>query len=114
MANTTFHPFLAVHRPVPPDSRYFGQLPSGFGYILLHFVALHQSIRSDQPGVEQLHKYPDDVGAGGKWEKGDVGSGHLGIPAAVNEAVQHFRRFHSLKSRQPSECDPRSGRGEWR
>ena len=30
---------------------------------------------------------PDDVGAGGKWEKGDVGSGHLGIPTAVNEAV---------------------------
>ena len=22
-----------------------------------------------------------------KWEKGDVGSGHLGIPTAVNEAV---------------------------
>ena len=31
---------------------------------------------------------PDDVGAGGKWEKGDMGSGHLGIPTAVNEAVQ--------------------------
>ena len=30
---------------------------------------------------------PDDVGTGGKWEKGDVGSGHLGIPTAVNEAV---------------------------
>ena len=30
---------------------------------------------------------PDDVGAGGKWEKGDVGSGHLRIPTAVNEAV---------------------------
>ena len=85
-------PVLAVHRPGPPDSRYFGQLPPGFGHILLHFVALHQSSRSDQPGVEQLlHTTiprPDDVGAGGKWGKGDVGSGHLGIPtAAVNEAV---------------------------
>ena len=28
------------------------------------------------------------MGAGGKWEKGDMGSGHLGIPTAVNEAVQ--------------------------
>ena len=55
LANTTFHPFLAVHRPGRPHSRYFGQLPPGFGHILLHFVALHQSIRSDQPGVEQLH-----------------------------------------------------------
>ena len=58
LANTTFHPFLAVHRPGPPDSRYFGQLPPGFGHILLHFVALHQSSRFDQPGVEQLQKYP--------------------------------------------------------
>ena len=45
-------------------------LPPGFGHILLHFVALHQSIRSDQPGVEQLPgtQIPrlDDVGAGGK------------------------------------------------
>ena len=102
MANSTVHPFLPVHRPGPPDSRYVGQLPPGFGHILFHFVSLHQSIRFDQPGVEQLHKYPatadvfhlfykiprpDDVGAGGKREKGDVGSGHLGIPTAVNEAV---------------------------
>ena len=29
-----------------------------FGHIVLHFVALHQSSRSDQPGVEQLRKYP--------------------------------------------------------
>ena len=31
------HPFLAVHRPGLPDSRYFGQLPPGFGHILLLF-----------------------------------------------------------------------------
>ena len=54
LTNTTFHPFLAVHRPGRPDSRYFGQLPPGFGHILLYFVALHQSIRSEQNGVE-LH-----------------------------------------------------------
>ena len=58
LANTTFHPFLAVQRPGPPDSRYFGQLPPVFGHIFLHFVALHQSSRSDQHGVEQLQKYP--------------------------------------------------------
>ena len=44
-------PVLAVHRPGPPDSRYFGQLPPGFGHILLRFVALHQSIRFDQRGA---------------------------------------------------------------
>ena len=41
--------------------------------------------------VQEIHtKYiprPDDVGAGGKWEKDEVGSGHLGIPTAVNEGV---------------------------
>ena len=58
MANTTFHPFLAVHRLGPPDSRYFGQLPHGFGHILLRFVALHQSIRSDQPGVKEYSTGP--------------------------------------------------------
>ena len=58
LANTTFHLSLAVQRPGPPDSRYFGQLPPVFGHIFMHFVALHQSSRSDQPGVEQLQKYP--------------------------------------------------------
>ena len=57
LANTTFHMFLAAHRPEPPDSRYFGQLSPGFGHILLHFVALHQSIRSDQPGVKEYTLY---------------------------------------------------------
>ena len=61
--------------------------PTRFGHIFLHFVA-HQSSRSDQPGVERLQKYPAQMtGAGGKWEEGDLGSGHLGIPTAVNEAV---------------------------
>ena len=35
LANTTFHTFLVVHRPGPPGSRYFGQLPRFWP----HFVA---------------------------------------------------------------------------
>ena len=85
LVNTTFHPFLAEDLPGPPVFRYFGQLPPVFGHIFLHFVA-HQSSRSDQPGVERLQKYPAQMtGAGGKWEEGDLGSGHLGIPTAVKK-----------------------------
>ena len=58
-----------------------------------HFVAFRCSspVHSIWPAwrrtTTQIPR-PDDVGAGGKRDKGDVGSGHLGIPPAVNEAVQ--------------------------
>ena len=45
-----------------------------FCSILLLFTSL-----VDLTSLVQEIPRPDDVGAGGKWEKGDVGSGHLGI-----------------------------------
>ena len=44
-------------------------LPPVFGHIFLHFVALHQSSRSDQPGLEQLQKYPAQMTGAGVYKQ---------------------------------------------
>ena len=49
------------------------------------------------------------MGAGGKWEKGDVGSGHLGIPTAVNEAatIRNLNKNQTLHIHTSHTTNPR-------